>query len=75
MLQHIGRIATPTLVPRTCLGYLQTTLMMGGGRLVSEFMGGIEGLKFVRINKFRFFEFLKQLGLIVKGEFGNVFKN
>ena len=48
---------------------------MGGERLVSEFMGGIEGLKFVRINKFRFFEFLKQLGLIVKGEFGNRFKN
>ena len=46
---------------------------MGGGRLVSEFMGGIEGLKFVRIN--RFFEFLKQLGLIVKGEFGNAFNN
>ena len=48
---------------------------MGGGRLVSEFMGGIEGLKFVRINKFRFFELLKQLGLIVKGEFGNAFNN
>ena len=75
MLQHIGRVATPKLVPRTSLRYLQTTLTMGGGRLVSEFMLGIEGLKFVGINKFRFFEFFKQLGLIVKGEFGNVFKN
>ena len=75
MLQHIGRITTPTLVPRTCLRYLQTTLIMGGGRLVSEFMRGIEGLKFLRINKFRFFEFLKQLGLIAKVEFRNVFKN
>ena len=38
MLQHIGRVATPKLVPRNCLKYLQTTLMMGGGGLVSEFM-------------------------------------
>ena len=38
MLQHIGRIGTPNLVPRNCLGYLQKTLIMGGGRFVSEFM-------------------------------------
>ena len=44
MLQYIGRVATPKLVPRNCLRYLQTTLKMGGGGLVSEFMWGIEGL-------------------------------
>ena len=38
MLQHIGRVATPKLVPRHCLRYLQTTLIMGEGGLVSEFM-------------------------------------
>ena len=43
MLQHIGRVATPKLVPRDCLRYLQTTLIMGGGGLVSEFMWGIVG--------------------------------
>ena len=26
MLQHIGKVATPKLVPRNCLRYLQTTL-------------------------------------------------
>ena len=31
MLQDIGRVATPKLVPRNCLRYLQTTLIMGGG--------------------------------------------
>ena len=31
LLQHIGRVATPKLVPRKCLRYLQTTLIMGGG--------------------------------------------
>ena len=31
MLQHIGRVETPKLVPRTCLRYLQTTLIMSGG--------------------------------------------
>ena len=30
MLQHVGRVATPKLVPRNCLRYLQTTLIMGG---------------------------------------------
>ena len=29
MLQHIGRVAKPKLVPRTSLRYLQTTLIMG----------------------------------------------
>ena len=38
MLQDIGRVATPKLVPRNCLRYLQTTLIMGRGGLVSEFM-------------------------------------
>ena len=41
MLQHTGRVATPKLVPRNCLRYLQTTLRMGGGGLVSEFMCGV----------------------------------
>ena len=41
MLQHIGRVATPKLVPRKCLRYLQTTLIIEGGGLVSEFMWGI----------------------------------
>ena len=31
MLQHIGRVETPKLVPRNCLRYLQTTLIMGEG--------------------------------------------
>ena len=30
ILQHIGKVATPKRVPRHCLRYLQTTLMMGG---------------------------------------------
>ena len=38
MLQDNGRAATPKLVPRNCLRYLQTTLIMGGGGLVSELM-------------------------------------
>ena len=41
MLQHICSVATPKLVPRKCLRYLQTTLIMRGGRLVSGFMWGI----------------------------------
>ena len=41
MLQDFGRVATPKLVLRNCLRYLQTTLIMGGGGLVSEFMRGI----------------------------------
>ena len=30
MLKHIGRVATPKFVPRNCLRYSQTTLMVGG---------------------------------------------
>ena len=30
MLEHIGRIATPMSVPRNCLRYLETTLIIGG---------------------------------------------
>ena len=43
ILQDIGRVTTPKLVPRTCLRYLQTTLIMWGGGLVSELMWGILG--------------------------------
>ena len=39
--QYIGRAATPKLVPTDCLRYLQTTLIIGGGELASEFMSGI----------------------------------
>ena len=31
MLQHIGRVATLKLVPRSCLRYLQATLIIGEG--------------------------------------------
>ena len=37
MLQYIGRVATPKFVSRNCLRYLQTTVRMGEGELVSEF--------------------------------------
>ena len=30
MLQDIRRVATPKLVPRNCIRYLQITLIMGG---------------------------------------------
>ena len=33
VLQYIGRVAAPKLVPRTCLRYLQTTLIIGRGAL------------------------------------------
>ena len=36
ILQHLGRVATPTLVSKNCFKYLQTTLIMGGGELVSK---------------------------------------
>ena len=49
MLQHIGRVATSKLVPTDGLRYLQTTLIMGRGGLVSEFMRGIEDDKHVII--------------------------
>ena len=48
MLQFISRVATPKLVQRNCLRYLQTTLIMGDGDwsqnlwegwgLIAEFM-------------------------------------
>ena len=38
ILQHIARVATPKLLPRTCFRYLQRTLIIGGLGLVSEFM-------------------------------------
>ena len=41
MLQYIGRVATPKLVRRNCLRYLQTTLIMGEGGLVSESMSDV----------------------------------
>ena len=31
MLPYIGRVATPKLLPRNCLIYLQTTLIIVGG--------------------------------------------
>ena len=46
MLQHIGRVTTLKLVQRNCRGYLQTTLIIGRGGLISEFMWGILGSKF-----------------------------
>ena len=41
MLHYIGRVATLKVVPRNCLTYLKTTLIMGGRVLVLEFMWGI----------------------------------
>ena len=41
MLHYIGRVATPKLWRRNCLRHLQTTLIMVGGGLVSDFMWGI----------------------------------
>ena len=38
MLQYIGGVATQKLVPRNCLRYLQTTLVVKGGKLISEIM-------------------------------------
>ena len=38
MLTRIGRVATPNLVPRTCLRYWQTRLIIREEGLVSEFM-------------------------------------
>ena len=38
MLQYIRRAEMTKLLQRTCLRYLQTTLIMGEGGLVSEFM-------------------------------------
>ena len=44
MFQHIRRVAIPKLMPRSCLRYLQTTLIMGWEGLISEFMWGIVGV-------------------------------
>ena len=41
MLQYVSRVVAPKLVSKNCLGYLQTTSIMGVGGLVSEFMWGI----------------------------------
>ena len=38
ILQHIGRVETPKLMPRTCHRYLQATLIIGGGGQALEFM-------------------------------------
>ena len=38
ILQDIGRVATPKLVPRSCFRYWQITMKLGEGGLVSEFM-------------------------------------
>ena len=56
--QHIGRVAKPKLLPRNCLRYWQTTLIMGGGGLVSEFMCGI-----VWKNKWKIKEALEKPGI------------
>ena len=47
MLQDIGREARPKLATTNCPKYLQTTLIMGWGGLVSEFMWGIVGVQYV----------------------------
>ena len=52
MLQDVGRVATPKIVSRNYLRYLQTTLIMRGGGLVSEFMWGIVGLRWFLKRKF-----------------------
>ena len=41
MLHKAARVAKPKLVPQNCLILLETTLVMVGGRFVSEFMWGI----------------------------------
>ena len=41
ILQYIGRVAIPKLVPESWLRYLETTLIMVGGELVWEFMWAI----------------------------------
>ena len=55
MLQDIGRVATPKLVSRNCLRYLQTTLIMGGGDWSQNlcFLKGHISFKFVRHNDLR----------------------
>ena len=40
MFQHLGKVATPKLVPRNCLRYLQTALIIGG-EVGRKIYGGI----------------------------------
>ena len=49
ILQNVGREATPKLATTNCPTYLQTTLIMGWGGLVSEFMWGIVGPVYLTI--------------------------
>ena len=49
ILQDVGREATPKLATTNCPKYLQTTLIMGWGGLVSEFMWGIVGPVYLTI--------------------------
>ena len=52
MLHHVGRVAKPKLVPRNCLRYLQTTLIMGRGGLVSENIWGIVSVTALKLEFF-----------------------
>ena len=69
MLQYVGRGVTPKLVPRNCLRYLQATLIMGEGGLVSEFMWGIvasyKPIAHSKICKFLENEFYWQIQLLL----------
>ena len=58
MIQHIGMEIIRKLVPINSLRYLQTTVVMGIGGLVSEFMWGI-----VLSNKWKMKGGLKRLGI------------
>ena len=40
MFQHLRKVATPELVPRNCLRYLQTAMIIGGG-VGRKIYGGI----------------------------------
>ena len=64
MFHHIGRVATPKLVPRHYLRYLQTTLIIGGGSLVAEFIWGIVWKKKRKMEKPGIFFSLRSLFLI-----------
>ena len=64
LLQYIGRVATPTLVPRNCIRYLKTTFIMGGGGLDSKSLSGIVGLLIQHILFSKFQEKEKKLVLL-----------
>ena len=64
MLQYIGRVTTPKLVPRNCLWYLQTTLIMGKGGLVSELMWGIVDSQF-QLQQFCFLEQISKKSILL----------